>query len=127
MSEMGGRVLVVGCGAIGGVIAGYLLEVGYDVTLLTTNPEIARALREQGIRLGGESAPPTIAAPAVHEALDGRVAPFDYVFLATQPPQVEKAAIGAAPWLTESGRMVCFQNGLCEERIAALIGPDRVI
>jgi 2-dehydropantoate 2-reductase len=49
------------------------------------------------------------------------------VLLATQPPQVEEAARGAADWLGPEGRMVCFQNGLCEERIARLVGADRVI
>jgi hypothetical protein len=58
--RFGHRVLIVGCGAIGGVMAGHLLEVGYDVTLLTTNTEIARALREQGIRVRGEAVPQSV-------------------------------------------------------------------
>jgi 2-dehydropantoate 2-reductase len=49
------------------------------------------------------------------------------VLLATQPPQVEEAARGVQNRLSEQGVMVCFQNGLCEERIAALVGPERVV
>jgi len=121
------RLLVVGCGAIGGVTAGQLLEVGHDVTLLTTNPAIAAALREHGVRVRGEAAPAPTRPTAVFESLDEGVPPFDFILLATQPPQVEEAARAAAPWLAESGRMLCFQNGLCEERVARIVGPERVI
>src|SRR5262249_375795 len=54
-------------------------------------------------------------------------APFDYVRLATQPPQVEEAARRTLPFLAPTGAMVCFQNGLCEERIAAIAGASRTI
>jgi 2-dehydropantoate 2-reductase len=47
--------------------------------------------------------------------------------LATQPPQVEEAARAAMPALADDGRMVCFQNGLCEERVAAIAGSERVV
>jgi 2-dehydropantoate 2-reductase len=49
------------------------------------------------------------------------------VLLATQPPQVEEAARSALPVLARDGVMVCFQNGLCEARIADIAGADRVV
>ncbi len=121
------RLLVVGCGAIGGILAGHLLEIGHDVSLLTTNSEIAAALRERGVRVTGDEPPVPAHARAVFEQLGPDVQPFDYIFLATQPPQVEAAAESAAAWLAADGRVVCFQNGLCEERVAKIVGPDRVI
>ncbi len=121
------RLLVVGCGAIGGVIAGNLLEIGADVTVLTTNPEIAHALRASGFRVRGEA--PLGGAPStcVRERLTDDDAPFDFVLLAVQPPQVEQAARDAARWLAPGGRLVCVQNGLCEERVARIVGAERVI
>lgn len=127
MTHAGPRILVVGCGAIGGVICGHLLDLGHDVTPLTTNAGIAAALRDRGFVIRGEEAPPVTKPGAVLERLDESVARFDYVLLATQPPQVEEAARGAAPWLAPDGRMVCFQNGLSEERVAKLVGEERVI
>ena len=123
----GSRILVVGCGAIGGVIAAHLSELDHDLTVLTTNGEIARALRSFGFRVRGESAPAPAKACAVLERLDGGVPPFHFVLLATQPPQVEAAARDATRWLRADGRMVCFQNGLCEERVAKLVGAERVV
>jgi 2-dehydropantoate 2-reductase len=125
-SPQGPRLLVVGCGGIGGVVAAHLFEQGHDTTALTTNPIIADAVNASGFRVRGESTPGTVPGRAVRE-LDARTAPFDYVLLATQPTDVEEAARRALPFLAPAGAMVCFQNGLCEERIAAIAGPERTI
>jgi 2-dehydropantoate 2-reductase len=121
------KVLVVGCGAIGSVVAASLIEQGADVTVLTTNPAIADALLQFGFRLTGEEAPPPVRGGTIRTALGEDDGPFDWVLLTTQPPQVEQAATAALPWLTPTGKMVCFQNGLCEERVAPIAGRDRVV
>lgn len=125
-AAQGPRILVVGCGAIGGITAAHLLEQGHHVTVLTTNPIIAQAVNTNGIRVRGEGAPGTVRGRAV-KSLNSKVEPFKYIVLATQPPQVEEAARDVLSHLAADGAMVCFQNGLCEERIAAIAGPDRVI
>lgn len=120
------RLLVVGCGGIGGVVAAHLLEQGHDVTALTTNAQIADAVNMHGFHVRGESSPGTVQGRVVRE-LRAKDAPFDYVLLATQPPQVEDAARGVLAHLAPEGAMVCFQNGLCEERIARIAGPERTL
>lgn len=124
-STGGPRILIMGAGAIGGTVAACLTEVGADVTAVTTNAAIHDAVRQRGFRTTGE---------AGERAVEGRIElgvpegeRFDLVLLATQPPQVEDAARSALPALAEGGHMVCFQNGLCESRIAALVGRGRVI
>lgn len=119
-------MLVVGCGGIGGIVAAHLFEQGHDVTALTTNPIIADAINAGGLRVRGDNGVGAVRATAVREIKAG-TAPFDYVLLATQPPQVEEAARSAAPFLAPNGAMVCFQNGLCEDRLAPIVGPDRVL
>lgn len=119
-------MLVVGCGSIGGIVAAHLLEQGHDVTALTTNPHIADAINANGFRVRGDAGPGTVRGRAVRE-LNPKAPPFDYIFLATQPPQVEEAAAGVVGHLAPAGSMVCLQNGLCEERIAKIAGDDRVI
>ena len=52
---------------------------------------------------------------------------YDLCILATQPPNVEDAARTALPHLTETAQVVVLQNGLCEERVAAIVGEARVI
>lgn len=121
------RLLIVGAGAIGGVLAAHLADLGAEVHVLTTNHEIAEALRAHGARLRGDALAGPIQLAGVHEALDRKLPPFETVFLATQPPQVEEAARSALPWLAAAGRMVVLQNGLCEERIARIAGAQRVV
>jgi len=125
VSEQPPRVLVVGAGGLGGIVAGSLAETGVDVTAVSTNPAIRAAVEAHGFRLreeGEERAIPgrIVAAPPPGET-------FDVVVLATQPPQVEEAARTAAPALAAGGRAVVLQNGLCEERVAAIVGPERVV
>jgi 2-dehydropantoate 2-reductase len=120
------RLLLVGAGGIGGVLGSLLCATPAEVTVLTRNTAIGDALRARGFRLRGDSAgrggtPHAVlsAAPDTHD--------FDWVLLAVQPPQVESAAQSALAALAPDGQMVCFQNGLCEERVAKLCGDERVV
>jgi 2-dehydropantoate 2-reductase len=118
------KILVVGAGGIGGIVAGSLAEVGADVTAITTNPAILAAVRSHGFRLreDGEDR----AIPGRVEAAAPPGERYDAIVLATQPPSVEEAARTALPSLADDGVMVCLQNGLCEARIAAIAGDARV-
>jgi len=119
------RVLVMGAGAIGGTVSACLSEIGADVTAVTTNPAISDAVREHGFRTTGEGRRRTVRGRIELGVPEGER--FDVVLLATQPPQVEEAARSALPALAGDGVMVCFQNGLCESRIAAIAGSERVV
>jgi 2-dehydropantoate 2-reductase len=123
--ESSPRILVMGCGGIGGIVASCLTEIGADVTAVTTNERIAAAVREHGFRLRGDGEPRDI--PGRIEVGVPAGESFDLALLATQPPSVEEAARIALPHLSDRGHFVVFQNGLCEARIARLAGEDRVI
>lgn len=124
---MNPRILVVGSGGIGGIVAAHLLEQGNDVTTLTTNRVIADTLNARGFRVRGEASPGAVRGPVVCTLDAKKTRPFDFILLATQPPQVEEAARGVVRHLAPTGAMVCFQNGLCEERIQPIAGPERVL
>jgi 2-dehydropantoate 2-reductase len=121
---MSARFLVMGCGGVGGIVAAHLAETGRDVAAVTTNIGIAEAIASHGFQLRGEGPPRTVPGNVLTAVPAG---PFDYVLLATQPPQVEEAARMALPALAPGGAMVCFQNGLCETRVAAIAGDARTL
>jgi 2-dehydropantoate 2-reductase len=125
MSQPSPRILVMGAGGIGGIVAGSLTEIGASVTAVTTNASIADAVREHGFRLRGDGVVRTVRGRVELGVPAGAV--YDLVILATQPPQVEEAARAALPSLAEEGNMVVLQNGLCEARIAKLAGEGRVL
>jgi len=121
------RILVVGAGGIGGVLTSYLVEQGRRVSCVARRKEIASALRERGPVLRDEHGEREIRGELEVHLEAPASGEFDFVLLATQPDQVEEAARGARHLLAKDGAMVCFQNGLCEERIARIAGGERVL
>ena len=123
------RIVVVGCGGIGGVAAAALTEHlrprGGTVVGYTTNAGIAEAINTHGYRVVGVDGVRAVPGRCVTSLAEE--APFDYALLAVQPPQVEEAAAQVAPVLHPDGAAVCFQNGLCEARVARIVGADRAL
>ncbi len=125
------RVLIVGCGGLGGIVAGTLLEHAksneqpLDLTVLTTNARVADEVNARGFVLRGEGGAKTVPGKMV-TALDPHDS-FGTIILATQPPQVEDAARRVSPHLHESGKIVCLQNGLCEERVAHIAPREQIV
>src|SRR5580765_2067190 len=117
------RIVVMGAGGIGGIVAATLTEVGAAVTAVSTNPAIRAAVDQSGYRVldDGEQ---RVVRGQIAPAPDGR---YDLCILATQPPNVEDAARTALRHLADDAQVVVLQNGLCEERVASIVGAERVI
>lgn len=113
----------MGAGGIGGIVAATLTEIGSAVTVVSTNAEIRGAVDRAGFRVVDEGEERVVRG-WVSPAPEGR---YDLCILATQPPNVEEAARTALPHLAPDGEVVVLQNGLCEERIGAIVGSERVI
>jgi 2-dehydropantoate 2-reductase len=122
------RIAVIGCGGIGGVLAACLTRAGADVTPVVGNPAIAEALTTHGYRVrdfdGPEWSVPVAQAPLIHA--DEAPQPFDLVLLVTQSTTMEAALERARGRLADGAVVVTCQNGLPEERAAAIVG-DRVV
>lgn len=120
----GPSILLVGVGALGGVIAHELISAGHDVTLLTHDADTARTLRISGLR---EVRSGRVVLPKVIEQPPSAEKTYDYVLLATQPTAVEAVVPTLVRCIGDGGRFVCLQNGLCEDRVAALVPRNRVV
>jgi 2-dehydropantoate 2-reductase len=121
------RILVVGCGGIGGVLLSRLVEAGHRVAAVARREEIAQALRTRGPKLRDEKGERT-----VHGALEVFVQPpaegvYDFILLATPPTGVEEAARDTAHLLAPEGAVAVLANGLCEELAARAVGEARVV
>lgn len=126
MSSESSRILIMGCGGIGGPIAASLFERGCPVTAVTHNDAITQAINRRGFELRCDREQRLVAGRASTEIPPGS-GPFDFVFLVTQPPHVVEAARTAAPLLDRDGAVVCFQNGLCEQYVSDVVGTERTI
>ncbi|NOY26757.1 MAG: ketopantoate reductase family protein [Oligoflexia bacterium] len=116
------RVLVLGCGGIGGTVAAWLTDGGADVVAVTRNSAVAQAVNSRGYELTG------VGSQGVRR-VQGRMhttipaGSYDLVILATQPPDLDAAVRQALPQLAPDGHLLTFPNGLPEERVARLL-PD---
>lgn len=123
---MAERIVIVGVGGVGGVVASGLALAGRDVTGVTGNPAIAEAIERDGLRAraGGEERRVKLSAFAT---LPEGAGPFDLAFLAVPPNAAERAARELMPHLEPKAPLVCFQNGLIEERLARTFAAERLV
>ena len=123
------RIGIVGAGAIGSVVGGMLTKAGHDVTLLDQWPEHVEAMRKGGLRLSGTCGEHTIKVKALHlHEAQTLAEPFDAVFVAVKGYDTEWAtALGAAYVRRAGGMVVDFQNGMNDERVAAVAGRERTL
>lgn len=120
------RLLLLGCGAVGGVIAGGLLRGGHEITLVTHNDEISQAINAEGIGLTTPEGYSSVPATAQTD-LDGRAGLFDTVLLAMKATGVEQAVRDVPEHLSPQGYVVTLQNGVVEDPVAHILGRKRVI
>jgi len=123
------RIGIVGAGAIGCVVGGLLTKAGHDVTLIDQWPEHIEAMKRHGLRLSGTCGEHTIPVKALHiHEVQSLREPFDAVFIAVKAYDTEWATQLAITRLkTPGGFVVDFQNGMNDERVAAVAGRERTL
>ena len=122
------RIAVLGVGAIGGIIGGYLTRAGHDVTLIDQWPANVEAIRENGLTVSTQEGDFTVASNAVHLGEVCNISePFDLVFLAMKSYDTEWATHFILRHMTGNGAIVSAQNGINDERIGPIAGWSRVL
>src|SRR5215217_7728605 len=118
-------VLVVGAGAIGGVTAAKMAGDVRRVAVLDANEEHVERMRGEGLLIDdlGEERRVPLDAHATPDELDG---PFDFALLTLKAPHLESAL---EPLLEGAlaETFVSLGNGLVQERIAGIVGGERLI
>ena len=119
------RCLIWGTGAIGGVLAAYLVRAGHDVTVVDVVAEHIDAIARDGLRLEGPIDAFAVQVPAFTPgALTGA---WDTIVLATKAHHTEEATRALAPHLSADGCVVSAQNGLNELAIAEIVSARRTM
>jgi 2-dehydropantoate 2-reductase len=117
------RFVVLGAGAVGGVIGGRLFEHGHDVALIARGAH-HDAIRKSGLRLESPDAAVTLDVPVAGGPLGVSFGPHDVVLLAVKS-QDTAAAIDTLASIAPPGTPVaCVQNGVENERIAVRRFPN---
>src|SRR5213596_706981 len=123
------RIGIIGAGAIGSVVGGMLTKAGHDVTLIDQWPEHVEKMRKDGLRLSGTCGDHVVRVKALHifEA-QAITEPFDAVFISVKLYDTEWATSLGIQYLRKpNGVVVDFQNGINDERVAAIAGRERTL
>ena len=130
---MGKRIAVVGTGALGGYVGGYLAHHGEDVTLIDMWPEHIEAIRARGLELDGvtpEEKFTVTQAKTMHltevQRL-GKEKPIDIAFVSVKSYDTEWATTLIKPYLAPDGYVVSLQNCMNEEKIAGIVGWGKTL
>jgi 2-dehydropantoate 2-reductase len=121
---MTSKILIVGCGAIGGLFASALAKVA-EVSAYDANAEHVAAINTNGLRVIGKN--PRIAridATGYPSALKGMV--FEAVIFLTKSKVTGNALAQLRPLLADSPLLVTLQNGMGNAEVLLDI-PDAVV
>lgn len=120
------KIVVIGAGAVGGVIASYLSNEKYQLELVCKHKEIIENIANNGLRVEGVKGNLITYPDTVLDISQISDTP-DIVFLATKANDVVDAAQAVLPFLQDDTMVVSLQNGICIDQIAEVVGKSRTI
>lgn len=120
------KIVIIGAGAVGGVIAGYLSNLNYNLQLVCKHREILDTIENNGLRVEGVKEH-IIAYPDTVIDISQIADKPDIIFLATKANDVIGICHNLLPVLKEDTVLVSLQNGISEDKIAEIVKPERTI
>ena len=122
------KTLIVGAGALGGVIGAQLLSVGASVSLATRTSTSAEEIKATGLPVtgsGGDSAVEAVEVARLAEySLQGM---FDLIVLATKARNAIDVAPSLVRLLAPGGTLLPIQNGGVPLTLASRLGERDVL
>lgn len=120
------RIAAMAAGAVGGYFGARLAAAGHDVFFIARGAH-RDAIAKNGLKI--ESVHGDLHLPKPNVTDDpAKVGPVDIVLFAVKLWDTETAGASARVLLGPDSRLITFQNGVDSvERLAAILGADRVI
>ncbi len=107
------KIAVIGAGAIGGVVAGYLVKAGKDVLLVGRRPQV-ETIQKIGLRIKGVRGEEVLRIK-IAQTLDQ---PCDLVILTVKTQDLKEALAENRPFINPKTLVMTTQNGVQADRIA---------
>ena len=124
------RILVVGAGAVGSYIGGWLSRTGHDVVFADSWAEHVNAINGAGLRVEGPHESFVAHPRAFHLHQSQRLAldpKFDIAFIAVKAYDTSWAAHFAHRFVSDDGYFVSSQNCMPDGDMADAVGAERCV
>ena len=119
-------ILVIGAGAIGGITAAVLKRSGYDVEILVKYPDYATMIENVGLNITGARGN-FVQKMKAWSAVSPEIGKKDLILHATKATDMTAVAREVLPLLKDDGLMVSMQNGICEDELGKITGPEKIV
>jgi len=122
------NILVIGGGAIGGIVAAVLTQNGEHITVVDNDKDHVRKMNHGLVVTGHRELSQPVKSLTPDEILAGQYRDWaDIVLLAVKGLFTEKALTSMLPVIKDSAPVVSLQNGVNEDTIAGVVGVQRTI
>ena len=124
------RVLIVGAGAVGSYIGGWLAHTGHDVVFADAWAEQVDTINYSGLRVEGPHEPFVSHPRAFHQHQSQALAlepEFDLAFIAMKAYDTSWAARFAERFVSDEGYFVSSQNCMPDLDMADAVGAERCV
>jgi 2-dehydropantoate 2-reductase len=121
------RILIMGAGAMGSVVGGFMARAGHTVTLVGRAPHM-QAIASSGLRIAGIWGDHTVDTLETRTHLDGIGPDWDSIIVTVKSYDTAAAARAIAPITGPDTLVYAYQNGLGNaEALAEAVGWERVV
>ena len=118
------RIAIYGAGSLGTVLGAYLAKNGVPADLVNHNGAHVKALKENGAHITGTVDFTVPVSALMPEEMTGK---YDIIFLMTKQLRNREVVTFLKDYLAEDGLIVTLQNGIPENTVAEIVGPEHTV
>ncbi|MCM3237406.1 ketopantoate reductase family protein [Heyndrickxia oleronia] len=118
------RIAVLGAGSLGTIAGAYIAAGGKDVELIDVYQAHVDVLNQEGARIIGTTDFQSKVKAITPDNMSGT---YDLVLLLTKQLYNDSVLQNLLPFLTDQSVVLSLQNGIPEEKVASIVGRERVI
>ena len=118
------RCAIYGAGSLGTVMGACLTKNGVEIDLVNRNKAHVEALNKSGARITGTVDMTVPVSAMLPEEMSGK---YDIIFLMTKQLNNRETVTFLKDYLADDGVIVTLQNGIPEDSVAEIVGPEKTI